>query len=274
MKFTNRHHLPDYLVSYLQRFYKPEPYRIGVTSLIDEPLQRILLMKHWDELVVDVMDFFNTIKGHGTHSLFQDKLPKIEIEQNGFTIVGEADKIFNDNLIDIKVTSVWTLIYKSRLEDYAKQLNCYDWLNVKKYNRPFSKLFIDMFLDDWKVSKTKQRGNSDYPETPFKRIEIPKWSFEQQEQFVKQQLEKHKLALDNPQECSPEGKWQRSETFAVMKKGNKRAIRVFETKKEAENYHKSKDNYIEIRKGECVRCDSYCILNQVCPYYKGNKKEK
>lgn len=271
MKFTNKYHLPDYLESYLKRFYKSDPYRIGVTSLIDEPLPRYLLMKHWDEMIVDVSEFLTSIKGQGIHTLFQDKLPKIEIEQNGFTIVGEADKEFLNNLIDIKVTSVWTLIYKSQLAGYEKQLNVYDWLKVKKYGKGFDKLLIDMFFDDWKINKTKQKGNWSYPKILFKRIEVKKWSFEQQEQFVKEQLQKHKESLTNPKECSPESKWQSHNTYAIMRKGRKSAVRVFDTQQEAEKYPKKKTgDFIEERKGECKRCNNYCLVNKFCPYYRGD----
>jgi len=285
MKFTNRHHLPDYLVSYLQRFYKPEPYRIGVTSLIDEPLQRILLMKHWDELVVDVSDFLNTVKGHGIGQLFEDKLPKIEIEQNGFTIVGKADKIFLKDLIDIKHTSTWVWIYRnnpnSKLLDYEKQLNLYAWMYKLKYHFEFDNFYLDLYFDDWKISKTIQRGNQDYPKILFKRYKVKDWGFETQQQFVEKQLQLHRTALEssNPIECNPAFKMQNPPTWAVMKKGQKSAIRggVCDSKDAANkmiNSHKDKNKlYIEERKSICKRCENYCLVNQFCPYYKGNKKE-
>lgn len=270
MKFTDKHKLPDYLESYLKRFYKPDPHRLGVTTLIDESLPRYLLIKHWDEMVVDVSEFLTSIKGQGVHHLFQDKLPKIEIEKGGFTIVGEADKEFLNNLIDIKVTSVWTLIYKSRMLSYEKQLNVYDWMKKQKYGKGFNKLFVDMFFDDWKVSKTMQRGNHDYPKILFKRVEIKKWTTVEQEAFVTKQLQAHKTGLNKPIECSREGKWQSADTYAVKRKGRKSAVRVFDTRQEAEKFSKKTGDFIEERKGECKRCNQYCLVNNFCPFYQGD----
>jgi hypothetical protein len=60
-----------------------------------------------------------------------------------------------------------------------------------------------------------------------------------------------------------------------MKKDRKTAIRVLDNREDAENMLKTLDDkhYLEIRKGEDVRCNDYCRVNKWCEYYNNKQKE-
>ena len=78
----------------------------------------------------------------------------------------------------------------------------------------------------------------------------------------------------------------KNDTYAVMKSGQKRALRVLNSEKEAKEYidwhnetdkayaKKSKLN-IEIRSGEYTRCKgNYCSVAEFCNQYKGDGNAK
>jgi hypothetical protein len=63
-----------------------------------------------------------------------------------------------------------------------------------------------------------------------------------------------------------------------MRKGQKKAVRLFEDEAKALDYmdwladqpsNKGRGLYIEHREGEDSKCESYCPVAQWCPYTKG-----
>ena len=89
------------------------------------------------------------------------------------------------------------------------------------------------------------------------------------------------LTWDDPWKKYEE-RWKKNDTWAVKKKGQKRAIRVLESEHEAEkyiNWHdetdtayiKKTDLEIEFRCGEHTRCGNYCSVADFCNQYKGEK---
>ena len=70
----------------------------------------------------------------------------------------------------------------------------------------------------------------------------------------------------------------RETTYAVKKEGRKTAIRVLETEEEAKELLATlppvAKGFIEIRKGEAVRCTgNYCGVAQWCSQYQSTLKE-
>ena len=85
--------------------------------------------------------------------------------------------------------------------------------------------------------------------------------------------------------CSDKERWAKEDKWAVIKKGNKKAFRVFNNKQDAENLvydlsdklaldvHK-RNHDIEFRKGEYTRCKSnYCGVADFCQQYKETTNE-
>jgi hypothetical protein len=74
--------------------------------------------------------------------------------------------------------------------------------------------------------------------------------------------------------CTPEERWEGPTRFAVMKQGQKRAVRVFDTREEAEGNVTKEGLYVEERTGSSIRCESYCRVSSFCPQYARMRTEK
>jgi hypothetical protein len=110
------------------------------------------------------------------------------------------------------------------------------------------------------------------------------WTFDRVEHYIKERIEMHrdsKVSADWNEElplCTEEDRWVRETKYAVKKDGRKTAIRVFDSQEEADVFLKDtpvKDKaFIEIRKGEAVRCTgNYCGVSQWCSQYQATLKE-
>lgn len=284
MKFTNKFNLPpDIYKACAVEQHKPEPNRYGVTSLIAPAYIRQLTIKHWDKIEVDASTRLWAVLGEAVH-LLMDKynkpegitpIRKLETEIDGITIVGVTDNYdINEtgNITDYKCTSVFSFIGGLK-QDWEQQLNVYAWL-AYKHGIKINTLQIEAILRDWVVSKSIQ---SNYPPIPFQWVSVPLWSTEKTEQFIKNRLTSHqKYGII----CTDEERWRRPTVYAVMKKGNKKALacnnyvngdkipftREDATKWISENQKKNENLYIEERPGDCLRCRYYCNVKQFCEF--------
>ena len=113
------------------------------------------------------------------------------------------------------------------------------------------------------------------------KINIPIWDTAKTESYI---MERLRLHLDPNYVCNDEDKWLRHETFQVLRKGGKRAIKGSAsnpiTFADAEKYileknltsdYKSGIIYIEEKKSEAKRCEQYCSCKSICPLMKGVK---
>jgi hypothetical protein len=68
-----------------------------------------------------------------------------------------------------------------------------------------------------------------------------------------------------PEPCTDEDIWAKPTKYAVIKKGNVRAIKLFEYKDEAEDLAATiSGSRIEVRPGVATRCQSYCPVSDYC----------
>jgi hypothetical protein len=107
-------------------------------------------------------------------------------------------------------------------------------------------------------------------------VNIPLWDFDKTEAYIKERVELHreaKVAADWEMElppCTEDDRWIRETKYAVKKEGRKTAIRVFDTHKEAsELWESTPTSFIEVRKGEAVRCTgNFCGVAKWCSQFK------
>ena len=119
----------------------------------------------------------------------------------------------------------------------------------------------------------------DYPNAPIMIVDIPLWDEATTEQYVEgrvklhQEAEFNNLVGDGLPLCSDKERWLRGGKFAVKKKTVKRAIKLFDSLDEAQQFFQKEgfDNnfLIEERKGDPVRCSqNYCKVAEFCDQYQ------
>lgn len=284
MKLTNKYNLPQTFVNVLNRpTYTKGKAHLSATEIINSP--RIVQLKkiHWDNLEEDVADKVWAIFGTAIHAVLElGKDDHHIIEQrlhanvDGWDISGAIDlqRVENDGIIvaDYKTTGAWAVMNEK--SDWEQQLNIYAWLVEKVKKVPVKKVEIIAIIRDW--SRRDAQVKEGYPEAPIKVIDVPLWTFEQRENFIKQRIQLHSNALfaaetsEDLPECSPSEMWEKPAYWAVRKIGNKRATAVLDTedKAQAKIEELGKGYEIEFRPGERTRCANFCQVRDFCSQWK------
>lgn len=274
MKITNKLGLPQAIVDAVTNdSYSKGDADISVTGLLSPPRQRILKEKHQDEIVEDVSERIWALLGQSIHTILEranrDAIAerRLSIEVEGWKVSGGMD-VYEENgtLHDYKITSVWKLV-NGDLDEWVEQLNLYSVI-LRHHGHKIEKLQIQAILRDW--SKGEAERDLSYPQAQVVTIDIPLWPEEKAYQFMRERVILHKQARLSLTECSPKDRWQKEDVWAVMKKGQKRAVKLYSSEKEA-NLHVGFDRNLSVvlRPGMSVRCKSYCNVAQFCDQYQG-----
>lgn len=287
MKLTNDLNLPMPLyraIAWQNSQHSVGDAQLSCTQLIDAPLIAWLRRNHGDEVVEDASERLWPLYGTLMHSIleqFAGEGEHVETEAiaqiNGVRISGHIDLVVQEDgtLQDYKFTSAWTVgaAKKGGKVEWDRQLNVYRFLlenAVAGSGVPglpkIQKLQIVALLRDW--GPRHQRDDL----KPVELIEVPLWDADQVLKYVCDRISLHQAALGDvpPPICTPEERWATPTTYAVMKKGRKSALRVFEQEQEAQQWmqQQSQGQWIEERPGEDKRCQGYCAFGKqgLCPY--------
>ena len=283
---TNKHNLPQTLVNLAEsRDYSRGNSHRSITQLIDAPQISVLRMINENRITEDVVDTFWANLGSALHHITEkgadDKHlveERLFVDVEDWTISGAIDvqRLEDDNsitIMDYKFTSVWAV--RNPKLDWERQLNCYAYLVEANKKVKIKELQIICFLRDWNRNNAKR--NMNYPQQQIVVVPIKLWDFEERSKYVADRVRTHQEALQDYMngkdmaECTFEEMWKREDTYAVKKKKNKRALKVFEIETDAKEFAKEKgEEYeVEFREGVAVRCeDNYCKVNQWCPQYQ------
>ena len=301
MKITNKTNLPQSFVDFARSDkYSKGKADISVTSLIDSPKVRIMKDHFNDKMEIDAVDMVWALFGTAVHTILETSHDNAPIDQtivteerlysdiDGWTLSGAIDRQeIVDGLVsifDYKVTSMWSLVFDK--PEWDRQLNCYAYLVEKVKGIKVKDINICVIARDWNKRKAEQ--DRSLPQSPIQVKKIPLWSFEDREKYVKERIKEHQeaqIAYDLDGDfglCSNDERWQKKDTYAVIKQGQKRALRVLNSEQEAKEYidwHNETDKAynkkskldIEIRSGEYTRCKgNYCSVAEFCNQYKGD----
>ena len=246
---------------------KPTNKVFHVTELQMPPYARNLLREH--DVEVDYSDSLISCQGDALHEAYQKYLSEkgyicevsFSKEIAGVELTGTLDAYDpkTKTLISLKQTSVWGPSYK--VFDYTAQENCYKWF----LKEPVENIRVDIWYRNWQL---KQAGYShEYPKVPFEVMDIPIWSTEKTEQYIKDQLEYLLMSKDR---CTREEKWQK---YSVMKNKNKTPARNCPTEVECENWirdyerkNPAKKDKFRIEDTEPTNCLHYCPARSVCGF--------
>jgi len=274
MKLTNKQGLPEAIVNAVKNdSYSAGNSDISATRLISPP-QQVYLQKEWyDKIEEDVSGRIWSLLGQSVHHILERAANYSDIveeryftEINGWNVSGQVDLISKDALYDFKVTSSWSVLNGHKIE-WEQQLNVLHYLAD---DPDVEELKIIAILRDW--SKSNAMRSRDYPRSQVIELDIPLWTKEEQEEYVKERVVLHQRAqLEHEYpKCSPEERWQKDDVWALMKEGRKSAVKLHSSEESVEEHLENMDNkhYIEFRPGESIRCKDYCSVNKFCNQYK------
>ncbi len=290
MRITNRYSLPTPLVRAVsdERLYQPGV--IGITTLIKPPQMYSLEIAHADEIEEDASDRIWALLGSAVHEVLEraavdNALQEEELSAKvlGWTVTGHPDLYHEPaTLDDYKVTSVYAFLNGVKVE-WEQQINGYAWL-FGLHGFPVEEARIVAILRDW--TKSKMNG-TDYPPAAALTLPVLLWSPEIQAQFIEDRVRLHKAVIQGIEPigvritappCTPEERWRRPTTYALIRGSNKRATKVCDTLQEADTWRAEQDKpseyRIEQRLGASVRCESYCRVAQWCPQYQTMLEER
>ena len=286
MQYTNKMGLDAALC----RAIAHDPYTkegdFSGSELPTPPQIRTLKLRYDGLITVDVSDLIYPLLGNNTHYILQRMGIKNGLQEESFKwevldyiVSGRPD--FYDEfhcLWDYKVTSRYVLISGVKWE-WEAQTNIYAWL-LQKYNFTVKDIKINCIFRDW--SKIQAMKIPDYPKNQVVVFPVTLWYFHDTYEYIVERIELHKLAESLPDsklpECTPEERWEKPTVYAVKKKGQKKAVRLLKSEKEAGEYIDTKHldlskHFIEMRKGESMRCEYYCDVSQFCHQYNTKIKE-
>lgn len=281
MKITNKMKLPRAFVEMARSDYEYKPKRYSVTSLLKSTREAILERRHHKEIEQDVSDMIWLLFGRAAHNILENqsegdyeiKEAGLQVKFGDYTLSGRFD-LYDDKsktISDYKVCSVWKVIY-GNFDDWRRQLLIYAYM-MKAIGFEVNKGEIVAIMRDH--SKRDAKYKKEYPRLPVKRIkfkftkkdfaEIEKWlEMRFKEIEAAEQLDDDDLPL-----CTSEERFNSGDTFAVMRKGRKTALRVLGSMNEAREWMKANGgDYIDVRPGEDKKCIDYCRVCEFCNYYK------
>jgi len=281
MTITNKLNLPKVFENAVKSFQRDytNTSKYSATDLLKSPYMLNLEKLHSAEITEDVMDRVWALTGTALHEVLtkSNDSKEVLIEErlkvviDGIEISGQFDAFYEDGTLDdYKMSSVWKYKYKD-YTDFEQQLNIYAYL-LYIYGFTVKKIRAIMILRDY--SKGKSKTEKDYPQNPIEMIELNLWDNEKTEAFIKDRIQKHLTETDII--CNKKERWLRDEKWAIMKKGNKKATKLFDDELSASEYLKTLDDKysVEYREGVDAKCEDYCRVNKWCEYYNPRAKER
>lgn len=286
---TNNHNLPQTLVNLAKRdTYTRGSARISVTELIGAPQIRLIRQEKQSEIVTDVSEMLWALLGRAMHSVVEQGADEQHIAEErlfaevaGWRLSGGIDlQILGSAsdggqevaLSDYKMTTAWAVMNPK--PDWERQLNCYAYLIEKTRGWTVTGLTINAIVRDWSRHEAERREG--YPKIPLVVLPQTLWTPEAREAYVTERMKIHQdaeRAFDWGEpipECTDEERWFKPGKLAVMREGRVRALKLFETneREQAEEYAKENKGYVEERRGENTRCESFCKVATWCSQFK------
>jgi hypothetical protein len=287
-EITNRLGLPAPILKAAKNdSYSRGGANISITELIGSPRIRILRKKHHTEITEDASDRFWAIIGSALHHVMETNAEDHHISEErlfatveGWVISGGIDLQMPIqtpsgpamSLADYKMTTAWAVMNEKM--DWERQLNCYAYLVETNKGIPVESVSIIAIIRDW--SRRQAATQPDYPQSPMVVIPQKLWSREERDAYIYARVREHQAADraedwgEDLVECNAEERWTKPPKYAVIKPGNKRAMKVFDADQliEAEKLAEEKKAVVEHRPGEETRCEMFCSVSEWCEQFK------
>ena len=283
MKVTNELGLPQAFINALNLEKHNEKGCYSATTLLKGACETILADRHFDEIEIDVADCVWQIWGTAVHLIFERAgiegftEEKFEVPVSKSKVTGTVDlyDLQNETVYDWKTAATWKVQFND-FSDWDKQGLIYAWLMKQNGLKVKEIKFVALLKDH---SKSKARKDSEYPQKPVvvHTVKATEEALKEIEAFINLKVRQFEVAETLVDEkltpCTKEERWQDNDKFAVMKEGRKTAIKLFDSKEEAEkNMASLGGTYIEDRIAEPRKCADYCNCKEFCPFWKSLNK--
>lgn len=278
---TNKMHMPQAFVNFVSNTRHNAPGTLSATTLLQGDKQIVLFDRHFDELEQDAADLVWATFGTAFHSVMEKqnddafKEEAFEVQVDKWKVTGRVDRydLENEVLEDWKTASVWKVIY-SDFKDWKAQGLTYAWL-MKQNGLNVQKCRFVALLKDH--SKTEAKRKPDYPQKPvfIYEFDVTDADLEATEERIRAKIksitEAYKLGDDDIAPCTDEERWATATKYAVMKDGRKTALKVCDSKSDAELCKEAMGGTrIDVRPGESKKCADYCPCAEYCNFYREN----
>lgn len=280
-RITNVYNLPEPLVqAVMNDKYSPGKSDYTTSQLAGTPARQwALKRKHWADITEDVSDRIYSLSGQSKHVVLERAAEFCEqyeylaeqrfyIVRSGKTLGGQID-LYDKRmgiLYDWKETSVY-VSYLSLKPEWAAQGNI-NRLLLEENGYPVKQIINIALYRDWK--KSLIGSTEKYPPHQVAKFEIPVWPSEEIESFISRRLAEFEGAKKELPLCSDEERWKAPDVWALTKVGGKKALKLFETEKEALDHMEifNIPGEITLRPGVNKRCQSYCLALPFCAQAK------
>jgi len=259
----------------------------SVTTLCDSPRVHILEERHEDAIQYSIDEYIDMLEGNVLH----DILSRVGRTDDAILVEDRVTHMFHGKEISFKPDRVVKLrgttpsLYK--VQDYKRcktgvwmyggrsswtaQLNVYRMLLQMQLKIIVAQLAVEARFSNWNRMEAVKRN---YPPKPVMPFKVELWDIASTEQFLIDRIELYQEVEDLPDTelpfCTEAERWNRPDTFAVKKKGRKKAYRTYTSRSQAERCKSERTNpneyEIEFRPGESVRCQ-YCKVKPWCNQY-------
>jgi hypothetical protein len=279
-KLTNKYGLPEAIARAVAHDeYSRGDADISVTQLVAPPRLVALYEQHKDEIEEDVSERIWVLLGKAIHKILADAGEDAIVEERlytevfGWKVSGQFDSLSIAHLgrdvyklTDWKVTSAWA-VRDGVKPEWEAQLNLYALL-LERAGFTISALRICAILRDWNRYELQRSPN--YPPLPVVEMAVPLWSLDQQSLYLHRRVQQHQRAQEGELPlCDDLDRWAKPAKWAVVKKGQKRALRVFDTEREAFEMAATVGAEVEFRPPTYPRCENYCPVAQWCSQWQG-----
>lgn len=273
MKLTNVLNLPDSIVNAVKNdSYSRGGANFSVTQLLSPPRVSALTDKHYDELEEDVSTRIWSLFGQAMHTVLERANMtgiterRLAIEVEGATISGQMDRYEDGVLQDYKFVTAYKFKDLTIAPEYEQQLNMYAAI-LRANGHAVKELQIVGILRDW--SKMDALKDASYPQRQVVVRTARIWPASEALEFIRTRVILHKQARIALPECTPNDQWARPDTWAVMKKGNVKATKVFENPIGAQEMAETNPAFSVVhRPGRRIRCAAYCAVNVFCTQFQ------
>lgn len=279
MKYTNNLNLDEPLFQALTHDDYHHDGDASVTELIKPPRVRCLEKRYGDKITIDAVQNLWSLLGKVGHKVIERHEEKRGFQEErlyltifGWKIAAKLDLWVEPHFIkDYKYTTIWSYIFGLKPE-WIAQLNCYAPFYIDA-GFDVKRLQVVAIFRDHQLSK--QKMDKKYPRQ-IEIMEVPFWDIIKIHAYLFDRITFHQesesLSDNDLPFCTPEERWEKATTYAVMKKGRKSSLKNFDNEQAAYDYQacQNKDwkTWVEKRPGKSPRCEDYCYVKDFCNQYQ------